>query len=292
MRISITSRIERLRGMRAANRFAILLSAQLLLILLSPLAGARGLPAEVYGPAAIAVFFAGLHLVTEHRRQRRVGVLLLAPLAVAGLLYSRQGGDLHLVAMGVLGILFVGFVTGVILWELLTTPRVTAETLYGAIVGYLFTGIVFGMLYMLVEQLIPGSLRFTADPARRLAWVDASYFSFITLTTIGYGDLAPFGEVRALVLLEGIIGAMYPPVVIGRLLASYQPRHGREGFDAVVAEARTTGPGEAKAPARAFVGDGVNPADRGAMTGDDGETSELHAGREIVATPIPRKRGT
>jgi hypothetical protein len=241
MRISITSRIERLRSMRASNRFAILLSAQLLLILLSPLAGARGLSDKVCELVAIAVFFVGLHLVTEHRRLRRVGGFLLAPVAVASVLTLQQSTGPHLVAVGVFSILFVGFVTGVILWELLTTPRVTGETLYGAIVGYLFTGIVFGMLYMLVEQLAPGSLRFSGDPTRRLAWVDASYFSFVTLTTIGFGDLVPFGEVRALVLLEGIIGAMYPPVLIGRLLASYQPLRRAEAFRAAPTEDREAG---------------------------------------------------
>jgi hypothetical protein len=114
-------------------------------------------------------------------------------------------------------------VTAVIVWELLATRRVTAETLYGAVVGYLFIGILFGMLYTLAEQLQPGSLRFSAEPSRRVLWGDAAFFSFVTQTTIGYGDLIASGDLRALVLLQGIVGAMYPAIVIGRLLASYQP---------------------------------------------------------------------
>jgi hypothetical protein len=224
--------------MRASNRFGILLSAQLLLILLSPLAGARGLPEQIYQLVAIAVFFAGLHLVTESRRLRLVGGFLLAPIAVASMLMIQRDNGAHLLTVGVFSILFVGFVTGVILWELLTTRRVTGETLYGAIVGYLFTGIVFGMLYMLLEQLAPGSFRFGGSPARQLTWVDISYFSFVTLTTIGYGDITPFGDVRALVLLEGIIGAMYPTVLIGRLLASYQSLRRAEASPATLAEDR------------------------------------------------------
>ena len=51
-----------------------------------------------------------------------------------------------------------------------------------------------------------------------LAWPDYSFFSIVTLTTIGYGDVVPIGSVKGLVMMEGIIGAMYPPILIGRLL--------------------------------------------------------------------------
>jgi len=76
------------------------------------------------------------------------------------------------------------------------------------------------MVYSLVDTLSPGSLHMTAEAGRRLVWADYVFFSFVTLTTIGYGDVVPMG---GLVLLEGIIGAMYPAILIGRLLTLYRP---------------------------------------------------------------------
>jgi hypothetical protein len=275
--------------MRASRRYAILLAGQLLLILHFPLTGALGLAEETFGLIAVGVCFAGLHLVTESRRLRIAGGLLFAPAVVAGLLALAGRTGPYVVTSASFGILFVGFVTAVILWELLTTPRVTGETLYGAVVGYLFIGIVFGMLYMLVEQFVPGSLRFSASPDRHLAWGDTTFFSFVTLTTIGYGDLIPAGGLRALVLVQGIIGAMYPPVLIGRLLASYQPRHGAGGLDTVAAEVRATGSREGIVPARTTVGDSGSTAGRVANAGANGADRELHESRKIAESP--RKRG-
>ena len=75
-----------------------------------------------------------------------------------------------------------------------------------------------GMTYSLIDLISPGSFRYTYDATKRLTWPDYSFFSVVTLTTVGYGDIVPIGGVKGLVMMEAIIGAMYPPILIGRLL--------------------------------------------------------------------------
>jgi len=105
----------------------------------------------------------------------------------------------------------------------ISSQRVTSDTLYGAVAAYLFIGILWGMAYSFVDTLSPGSLHMTTAAGRKLVWTDYMFFSFVTLSTIGYGDVVPMGGIRGLVMLEGIIGAMYPAILIGRLLTLYRP---------------------------------------------------------------------
>ena len=108
---------------------------------------------------------------------------------------------------------------------MLSASKVTVETLYGAVCAYMFIAIVWGMAYSLVDLISPGSFRYSYDATKHMAWADYSFFSVITLTTIGYGDIVPVGAVKGLVMMEGIIGAMYPSILVGRLLTL----HARNG---------------------------------------------------------------
>jgi len=56
------------------------------------------------------------------------------------------------------------------------------------------------MACSLIDQIWPGSFRYTYDASKRLAWPDYSFFSIVTLTTIGYGDVVAVGRVKALVI--------------------------------------------------------------------------------------------
>ena len=217
------SRMAEVKHKKTSYRFSILLLAQFLLIAMFPLAGNNGLRPDIYGLFGMMVFLAGLYLVTDVRRLRIMGVVLFLP-AIAGTYITFSDRVSHYaIPAGAFSIAFVAFVTAVILWTVLTSRRVTTETLFGAVVAYLFIGVVWGMAYLFVDQFAPGSLRYSNDPSRQLSWPDFTFFSFVTLTTIGYGDLVANGGIRALVLLEGIIGAMYPAILIGKLLTAYRP---------------------------------------------------------------------
>ncbi len=101
----------------------------------------------------------------------------------------------------------------------------TTETLYGAVAAYLQLGLTWGQSYVLVELLRPGSFRSMIDPGGSAAWPDLMFLSFITLTSVGYGDLVPVsGHARSLAMLEAITGQMYLAVFIARLVGLHGQR--------------------------------------------------------------------
>ena len=206
-----------------SHRFGILLASQVALIAIHPWGdSARDQPGW-FGVFAMAVFLAGLYQVAEHKKIRRVATVLCGLAAIANILALTGYKGPLLIPTSVFSILFVAFITAVLLQSVMSSQKVTSDTLYGAVSAYLFFGILCGMAYSLVDSLSPGSLHVIGGSGHRLAWADYAFFSFTTLTTMGSGDVVPVGGIRGLVMLEGIIGAMYPAILIGRLLTLYRP---------------------------------------------------------------------
>jgi voltage-gated potassium channel Kch len=212
-------KISQLKLRTTSHRFALLLCSQFALIAISPLTDTSGRrPGPVFTALAMALFLTALNLIVEKRRHRAVAFLLCAAAVLTGLLSSLGFERVFLIPGLVCAIIFMLFTTAMILRAVITATKVTNETLYGAVSAYLFIGITCGMSYALIELLAPGSVVKTANSGRPLAWSDFAFFSFITLTTVGYGDIVPVGAARALAMIEAVTGAMYPAILIGRLL--------------------------------------------------------------------------
>jgi len=95
---------------------------------------------------------------------------------------------------------------------------VDAEHLYAALSAYLMAGVFFGLLYLVVEQLNPGT--FTSPT--HFTQTSAIYFSFVTLATLGYGDIAPRGDIaRGIAIVEGVGGQLFLAVLVARLVSLY-----------------------------------------------------------------------
>lgn len=92
-----------------------------------------------------------------------------------------------------------------------------AEKLLAAINFYLLTGITFSYLYLMVNLVSPGAFDLANQSIS--SWPDYLYFSFVTLTTLGYGDILPLSSLaQSLVTLEAVIGVLSPTVMIARFV--------------------------------------------------------------------------
>jgi hypothetical protein len=95
---------------------------------------------------------------------------------------------------------------------------VGSEHVYAALSAYLLAGILFGLFYWVVEQMRPASFGVTGEFSR----MSAVYFSFVTLATLGYGDIVPRTDVaRGLAIVEGIGGQLFLAVLVARLVSLY-----------------------------------------------------------------------
>jgi hypothetical protein len=122
---------------------------------------------------------------------------------------------------------FYGFTTVAIFFEIIKTRRVTSDTMCGAVCVYLLVGMTFGSLYDLIETLHPGSFQVNVDTAGppEIRWRTLIFFSFMTLTTIGLGDVTPVTtQAQSLVSIEGVMGVLYVAVLIARIVGIYARR--------------------------------------------------------------------
>ena len=212
---------------------SLLLVALLLLALAHPF-----LPAENFGHAVFlvtisAVLIAALWAVSRHRGVLVAGLSLAAPTFIAAWMqHFVERGWLTVVYL-VLGALFLGFTAVTVLRQTLGGAAVTADTIAGAICFYLLLGVIWALIYALVELAHPGSFLDGGRPVGSAGAGHGSlvpellYLSLVTLSTLGYGDILPVTpQARMLAALEGIIGPLYLAVLIARLvgLAASRPR--------------------------------------------------------------------
>jgi hypothetical protein len=112
-----------------------------------------------------------------------------------------------------------------VLRYVLAPGEVTADKLHGAIAAYILAGFLWTSLYTIVYHLNPGSFSYNGASvsANIFRTEDLLYFSFATLTTTGYGDIAPVtAHARSLVILEQLAGTFYIAILIARLTGLYQ----------------------------------------------------------------------
>lgn len=168
------------------------------------------------------------NVVFESRVDR--GVALTAAIVSIGskwirhLLPAYDGTALAIVHDGALAFFF-GFAVVEILRNIFRQRTIRADDVVGSVCGYLLAGTAWAALYSLIDHVVAGSFAISASLSAQLAgWHSRhalfEYFSFVTLSTIGYGDVTPVrGPAASLAWLEAVFGQFYVAVVVAQLVA-------------------------------------------------------------------------
>ncbi len=216
------------------GRYAAILLATLSLFVLAPLLPSDRLIPWELTLVTLLVFFSSLRaLWTSRTMLLIVGFLGAAFLVVETLepLLDENGAP---VATDILGFAFQFTICFGILYDIFGREKVTADTVYGASAVYLLLGLAFARLFLLIEHLDPGAFAVNDVLAAELeqeGWRHSGvmqYFSLVTLTTIGYGDISPVSPLaRNLAAVEGVIGQLFIAAVVARLVSLYTPSRQR-----------------------------------------------------------------
>ena len=151
-----------------------------------------------------------------------VAVLLTARLATAWLVHPA----LSAIALGMWTVVALGAAAAALRFAM-QSRAVNAEHLYAALSAYLLAGVFLGLLYWVLQQVWPATFVTATGEFSRTS---AVYFSFVTLATLGYGDIVPRSDLaRGLAVVEGIGGQLFLAVLVARLVSSYVREKDHDG---------------------------------------------------------------
>jgi ion channel len=170
------------------------------------------------------VLLAGVLAVADRKHILVMAIVLVIP-AIAGRWINHFRPDVVSAALFLTaGLILIAFVVANLLRFVLRAPSVNVEVLCASIAAYLLLGLMWAMAYWLVDQLTPGgafSFNTNAGP-QSMKGFTGFYFSFITLSTVGYGDITPVSRTaRWLAAMEAMTGLLYVAVLIARLVSLY-----------------------------------------------------------------------
>jgi len=119
----------------------------------------------------------------------------------------------------------LGLMAAVVLYQTFRGSDVSIHHVQGAVAAYLLLGLVWAAAYALVAALHPGAFASNVSLQQDRSFV---YFSFVTLTTVGFGDVTPVHPTaRSLVVLEALTGQLYPAVLLARIVTLHTGKAGR-----------------------------------------------------------------
>jgi hypothetical protein len=202
-----------------------------------------------------ALILAALVTTVHTHRRARVGLVLGVFAIVARLVAAVQPDNaFQNGAVLFLSAVFFGYLIWNILRDISTRDRPTSERIFGGLCAYIFIGVLFALLYAHLEYRDPGVSAFTAsnDAIIESATSETSllslfiYYSFVTLTTLGYGDITPVSDAaRTLAWMEALFGQLYLAVMVAGFVADHISKGAQGGSsqDGLPDGGREPGPG-------------------------------------------------
>lgn len=169
------------------------------------------------------LLIASVYLLSHNRRVLVIAVILGLPtLATNWGVVTHESSWLILVNY-CSNVLFFSYVTWCLLQQIFTAWRVTADTIWGSICIYLMLGFVWSFVYgALAVVQVTAFKDVAADQIASLV-----YFSFVTLSTLGYGDITPLTrQAQVLAFSEALVGQLYLTVLVARLVGLYSSNKG------------------------------------------------------------------
>jgi hypothetical protein len=170
------------------------------------------------------VLASGVLAVGARRRTLVVAIILVTPAILGKWINHVRPDVIPPEIFFVAGLVFAVFIVIQLLRYILRAPRVNSEVICAGLSAYLMLGLCWMFAYLVVSRANPDAFAFTVGPATHhsMARFTGLYFSYVTLSTVGYGDIVPMSDVaRMLALTEAVTGPLFLAVLIARLVSLY-----------------------------------------------------------------------
>lgn len=209
------------------RRFLYLLLFLMILIFMGPFISDHERGFTLYDGLSTGVLVLGAYSASGKKSSLLIALAIFVPAVALVWLDHFDPSTSYALPRSILSILFFTYIGGTILAHVLKAERVTFDKICAALCSYLLIGVIFAFLYSLLEFLDPGTFLAGGEVIhqgdhrafRGAGLGQAIYFSFTTLTTLGYGDIVGATPVaKNLSVLEALIGQIYLVVLVARLV--------------------------------------------------------------------------
>ena len=202
------------------NKYTILLCSVLLNVIAAPFFSQSHHPELFFNMTfSLIMLTAVLSVARDKKMSQAASIVLMLPcLFFVWQAYFYTLEEHMLMASAVLQAMFLSYISLLIVLFIFRAPVVTRDVVAAALVVYLFSAMLFAKLYLILELAYPGSFSVAHDTIRDNPGI-LKYFSMVTLSTLGYGDLSPINDKsQTLASMEAIFGQLYLAVLIARLV--------------------------------------------------------------------------
>jgi Ion channel len=209
------------------GRFTVLLLTILLLLVSQPIFAGHAV-AQTFVTASLSlVLLAALYAFRTARTYFTIALILIVPSIGCRVALQFTANPTLEIVGGLSSCLFLSVTVFALVSRLFIVRSVTLDTISAAICAYLLMGVAWAYAFAVVELSSPGSFsaalfqRAPGNLAPLLASLHSFiYYSFVCLTTTGFGDIAPVSEgARTLSVMESIVGQLYMAILIARLVS-------------------------------------------------------------------------
>jgi len=172
------------------------------------------------------IFTFGIYAISRKKKDIYIALFLAVPMyIVTWSSHLYQNIDLFIIGH-LLGAILVGFLIKLLINFIFFQKKVTKEIIYAAVVVYLLLALLWAFAYLTLDYFYPNS--FTFHEISSPNFYRYLYFSFVTITTLGYGDVSPLTQkAGSLVILKAVTGQIYLVVIVAWLVGMHVSRRSK-----------------------------------------------------------------